>query len=289
MSKLIIVDSAQIEARILAWIAGQQDMLKAFAENRDIYSEFGSRLFAARLRKPQESDPPALYSLYSIRRGFSKDTVLGAGYGMGANKFYQNCLENPGLRPMFDSGQYDFDFVKRLIRTYRLTYYKIPAFWKMCEKCFRLVVKYPHEVMRYAPEGSKVGPGDLLTFWNNAGTVNVQLPSGRILYYPHAAIKKGKYSSGELKYHHGPLWGGSLTENIVQAIARDLLVYWILECEKKHLPVALHIHDEIIAVSSALHAKKNLQVLMDIVSAGPDWADGLPLAAEGEISETYKK
>ncbi len=104
MSKLIIVDSAQIEARILAWIAGQQDMLEAFAENRDIYSEFGSKLFVARLRKPQKSDPPALYSLYSIRRGFSKDTILGAGYGMGPNKFYQNCLEKPGLRPMFDSG-----------------------------------------------------------------------------------------------------------------------------------------------------------------------------------------
>ena len=292
MSKLIIVDSAQIEARILAWIAGQQDMLEAFAENRDIYSEFGSKLFVARLRKPQKSDPPALYSLYSIRRGFSKDTILGAGYGMGPNKFYQNCLENPGLRPMFDSGQYDFAFVKKLIYGYRNTYPKVPAFWKICEKCFRLVVKYPHEVMRYAPEDSKIGPGDLLTFWNNAGTVNVQLPSGRILYYPHAAIRKKKNQrdyDNQLKYHHGPLWGGSLTENIVQAIARDLLVYWILECEKKHLPVALHIHDEIIAVSSALHAEENLRVLMNIVSTGPDWADGLPLAAEGEISETYKK
>lgn len=288
VSKLIIVDAAQIEARILAWLAGQQDMLDAFAEGRDLYSEFGTVLFAARLRKPKESDPPSIQSLFSIRRGFAKDTILGAGYGMGDALFYQRCLENPGLRPMFDSGQYDRQFVKRLIKGYRTTYPRIPAFWKSVEKCFRLVTKYPHEVMRYAPEGSKVGPGDLLTFWNDSGTVNIQLPSGRVLYYPHASIKCVGLSSG-LKYQHGKLWGGSLTENLCQAIARDLLVYWILETEALNLPVVLHIYDEILAVSSAHFAGNNLKKVLDIVSTGPDWADGLPLAAEGEISNTYKK
>ena len=291
-SKLLIVDSAQIEARILAWLAGQQDMLKAFEEGRDIYSEFGTKLFAARLRKPRKTDPPPMYKLFSIRRGFSKDTVLGAGFGMGPNKFYDNCLMNPDLRPLFDSGQYDLAFVKRLIKGYRTTYPRIPEFWKSVEKCFRIVTKHLHQVMRYAPEGSKVGPGDLLTFWNNGGTVNIQLPSGRILYYPHASIKRKKNPNefdNQLKYQHGPLWGGSLTENIVQAIARDLLGYWILECEKENLPVALHVHDEIIAVSSDLHVTENLSLLSAIMSNGPAWADGLPLAAEGEISETYKK
>ncbi len=289
---LIIVDACQIEARILSWLAGQQDMVKAFEEDRDIYSEFGSKLFAARLRKARKTDPPPLAKLFTIRRGFAKDTVLGAGFGMGVNKFYNNCLQNPGLRPMFDNGQYDRKFVEKLIYGYRNTYSMIPKFWKMCEKCFRLVVKYPHEVMRYAPEGSTVGPGDLLTFWNNGGTVNVQLPSGRVLYYPHAVIKKkmNQYDyDNQLKYHHGPLWGGSLTENIVQAVARDLLVHWILKAEEFGLPVVLHIYDEILAVSSNIYAEDNLKTLMNIVSSGPKWADGLPLAAEGEISETYKK
>lgn len=291
-SKLLIADAAQIEARILAWLAGQQDMLEAFAEDRDIYSEFGSKLFAARLRKARKTDPPPLAKLFTIRRGFAKDTVLGAGFGLGVNKFYNNCLQNPELRPMFDNGQYDRKFVEKLIYGYRNTYSMIPKFWKMCEKCFRLVVKYPHEVMRYAPEGSTVGPGDLLTFWNNAGTVNVQLPSGRVLYYPYAAIKKkmNRYDyDNQLKYHHGPLWGGSLTENIVQAVARDLLVHWILKAEEFGLSVVLHIYDEIIAISSNIYAEDNLKSLMGIMSAGPEWANGLPLAAEGEISETYKK
>ncbi len=292
-SKLLIVDAAQIEARILAWLAGQQDMLEAFAEDRDIYSEFGTKLFDARLRKARKADPPPLAKLYTIRRGFAKDTILGCGYGLGDNTFYKKCLMNPGLRPMFDSGQYDRKFVKKLIYGYRNTYSMIPKFWKMCEKCFRLVVKYPHEVMRYAPEGSPVGSEDLLTFWNNKGTVNVQLPSGRVLYYPHAAIRKKKNDydyDNQISYHHGPLWGGSLTENIVQAIARDLLVHWILKAEEFGLPVVLHIYDEILAVSSTIYAEDNLKTLMNIMSAGPDeWANGLPLAAEGEISETYKK
>ncbi len=291
-SKLLIADAAQIEARILAWIAGQDDMVQAFAEDRDIYSEFGTKLFAARLRKARKTDPPPIAKLFTIRRGFAKDTVLGAGYGLGVNRFYNNCLGNPGLRPMFDSGQYDRKFVEKLINGYRNTYSKIPKFWKMCEKCFRLVTKYPHEVMRYAPEGSTVGPGDLLTFWNDRGTVNVQLPSGRVLYYPHAVIRKKKNDydyDNQISYLHGPLWGGSLTENIVQAIARDLLVHWILKAEEFGLPVVLHIYDEIIAVSSNIYAEDNLKTLMNIMSNGPEWADGLPLAAEGEISETYKK
>ncbi len=291
-SKLLIVDAAQIEARILAWLAGQQDMLEAFTEDRDIYSEFGSKLFDARLRKARKTDPPPLAKLFTIRRGFAKDTVLGAGYGLGVNRFYNNCLQNPGLRPMFDSGQYDRKFVEKLIYGYRNTYSMIPKFWKMCEKCFRLVTKYPHEIMRYAPEGSTVGPGDLLTFWNNGGTVNVQLPSGRVLYYPHAVIKKklNQYDyDNQISYHHGPLWGGSLTENLCQAIARDLLVHWILKAEEFGLSVVLHIYDEILAVSSNIYAEDNLKTLINIMSSGPEWANGLPLAAEGQISETYKK
>jgi len=285
VSKLIIVDSAQIEARILAWLAGQQDMIQAFAENRDIYSEFGAKLFGARLRKPKKSDPPSIYSLYSIRRGFAKDTILGSGFGLGPAKFYQRCLENPGLRPLFDSGQYDQLFVQQLIKGYRTTYSRIPALWKSVERCFRLVIKYPHEVMRYAVLGSE----DLLTFWNKNKTVNIQLPSGRVLYYPKASISRGCAETNDLKYYHGHLWGGSLVENIVQAIARDLLVHWILETEKAGLPVVLHVHDEIIAVTPAHSAEENLQKVLDIVSSGPEWAEGLPLAAEGIISNTYTK
>ena len=68
-----------------------------------------------------------------------------------------------------------------------------------------------------------------------------------------------------------------------------LLVEWMLECERQQLPVLLHVYDEIIALSSEYFAEDNLKTLMAIMSTGPDWAAGLPLAAEGQITDTYKK
>lgn len=284
-SSLIIVDSAQIEARVLAWLAGQDDLIQGFADGRDVYSEFATKLFRAMVRKPRETDPPPIKKILSLRRGFGKDTILGCGYGMGANKFFIRCNENPDLRPSFESGQYDRMFVDNLIKAYRITYDQIPKFWRTLEKMFRVVAQFPHEKYQYNTPGALVSAA-LLTLWNDRGTVNVQLPSGRVLYYPHAAISR---SSNRLKYHHGELWGGTLTENVVQAIARDLLAWWILEVEKAGLPVVLHVHDEIIAVSSDPHAEDNLATMMRIVQSGPSWAAGIPLAAEGCISKTYKK
>jgi DNA polymerase len=283
-SKFVISDAAQIEARLLAWIAGQSDLVQEFAEGQDVYSEFGQKLFNAKLRKAKKTDPPALSRLYTIRRGFSKDTILGSGYGMGPDKFYKRCLQNPSLRPLFDSGEYDIEFVKMLINGYRRTYYMIPKFWKTVESCFRIVTRYRSEVRRYAVPGTKLGENDLLTFWNYNGCVCIQLPSGRILYYPHASCK-----DKQIKYHHGPLWGGSITENIIQSIARDLLVYWMNKCEEAGMAVVLHIYDEIIAITSSLLADEGLKTLMAIMSEGPEWAAGLPLAAEGQIAKTYVK
>jgi DNA polymerase len=270
---------------VLAWLAGQADLVQGFADNRDVYSEFATKLFRARVRKPRETDPLPIKKLLSLRRGFGKDTILGCGYGMGGLKFYQNCRANPDLRPLFDSGQYDFGFVSGLIKLYRYMYGSIPKFWQRIEKMFRIVAQFPHEVFMFdTPMGTMTRA--TLGLWNDRGTVNVQLPSGRVLYYPHAAISKG---SNRLHYQHGDLWGGSICENLVSAIARDLLAYWILECEKAGHAVVLHVHDEIVATSADIQAEENLASMMQIMRSGPSWAEGIPLAAEGCISKTYKK
>jgi hypothetical protein len=85
---LAIVDSAQIEARALAWLAGQDYLTKGFADGEDIYSEFASKLFNSRVWKPAGNDDSPEAKVAGIRRGFGKDAILGCGYGMGANKFY---------------------------------------------------------------------------------------------------------------------------------------------------------------------------------------------------------
>ncbi len=305
--KLGVADSAQIECRVLAWLAGQQDLLDVFASGGDPYSEFGRKGFGWKIRKATSEDSESIARDLTIRRGFCKDTVLGAGYGMGATKFYAFCLANPNLRPLFDSGQYDFRFVKKLIDTYRTTYSKIPAYWTSVEKAFKRVIRFPHLEV-------EVG---CVKFHNDHGTVEIELPSSQVLYYRHCKIDR----KNTIKWHHGTLWGGAITENIVQSIARDLLGYWILKCEDEGLPVVLHVHDdiktvslgELLTVCPECECKKlntgefspnksgyscskkecdwvqvdpSLTKQMEIMRSLPDWAGSLPVDVKGGLSKT---
>lgn len=272
-----IGDSAQIEARILAWLAGQQDLLDDFISGRSPYCSLATELFGHEVHKvtDDEKQTPEGQKM-AIEYGFGKDGILGAGYGMGATKFYNDCLKNPSLRPLFDSGQYDFAFIQHLITTYRTKYSKIPEYWKRVETAFKQCIKFPH----LKP---KVGQ---VAFESKGTEVRVTLPSSRVLYYRHCRIK-----DKTIRHHGGILWGGSITENIDQSIARDLLGYWILECEKNGLPVVLHVHDEVVTMLSkrpGLDAR--VKLFYDIMCSLPDWASGLPIGTdEIVLSERYKK
>lgn len=282
-----IVDSAQIEARILAWLAGQDDLVKEFADGEDVYSIFATKLFNSCVYKPKDDEFASIKRLLKIRRGFGKDAILGCGYGMGANTFYQRCIANGDLRPLFDNGDYDWDFIADLIRTYRITYKRIPEFWSSVEKAFKWVIKYPHGKTYYHNRSDPEHGHPWLTFFNDNGTVHLRLPSGRELLYRHCALKQTTKGS-QIRWHWGHLWGGSITENIVQAVARDLLAWWILEMEKQGLSIVLHSHDEIICIlrNNDVHG---LDDMLKIMCTGPNWAEGLPLDAEGSLTKRYKK
>ena len=131
-------------------------------------------------------------------------------------------------------------------------------------------------------------PCPKLIFFNDNGTVHLKLPSGRELTYRHCALKKTTRGS-EIRWHWGHLWGGSITENIVQSVARDLLAWWILKMEKVKLDVIFHNHDEIICMLNKDASEGCLHQMLTIMKRGPDWAAGLPLDAEGCLSECYKK
>ena len=294
---LVIADSRQIEARILAWIAGQTDLIQDFAEGKSPYCTLATKIFGTEVYKPskEEKKTPEGQKM-AVKYGFGKDGILGCGYGMGTNKFYSNCIANNNLKPLFDSGEYDWDFINGLIKTYRRTYGKIPEFWTSIEKAFRFVIKYPRETREiYIPSDTVFFKGQEIVcndsfdpafkFWKSGNTVHLQLPSGRVLNYRHTHLDK----RGTIHYHWGTLWGGAITENVVQAIARDLLGYWILECERKIGPVVLTAHDEIICMVNESMSACRLSEMIDIMSSGPEWSQGLPLDAEGELSPRYKK
>jgi len=275
--KFCVSDSAQIEARVLAWLAGEDDLLTDFVLGKDIYSKFASVLFGHRIWKPKGNEPKFIKNKISIERGFGKDAILGCGYGMGALTFYRRCRENDNLRPFFDSGKFDFDFVKKLINTYRRTYFKIPKFWTDIEKAFRWVIKYPSEIVSIS--------NDRITFYRQGTSVFMVLPSGREMQYRNVIVKIDK---GLAYRWNKNIWGGFLTENVVQAISRDLLAHWILEIEKQYR-VVLSSHDDVVSIVPDLAADVATKRVTHIMRTKPDWALGLPLDTETQIMERYGK
>jgi len=279
---LPIVDSAQIEARELAWVAHQDNLVKGFADGEDIYSEFASDLFQEKVWKPSEEEKKTPKGRTAdIRRGFGKDAILGCGYGMGANTFFDRCRQDDALRPLFDSGEYDWDFIDTLIKTYRSKYSNIIAFWTEIERCFRWPTKYPRERTTYTISNTAT-----LEFFRSGTTTKMRLPSGRVMNYRFATVSP---KDDSIKYLHGHLWGGSITENLIQAMCRDLLGYWLLCCERCGIKIVLHSYDELVGCVPKEETEYSLATMINIMEQGPVWAEGLPLAAEGQISERYCK
>jgi DNA polymerase len=271
-----VADFSQIEARVLAWLAEQDDLVQGFAEGRDVYSEFGNESFGWQVRKPKKDDPKPLYQELLIKRGFCKDTILGAGYGMGANKFYRRSYANQNLRPAFDSGEYDWDFINHLIKSYRTRYAMIPRFWQQVEKAWKFVTKYPKETLELPKN---------LKFWYEDRATFIGLPSDRFIRYPYASINK----QDDLLYRWGKLWGGSITENIVQAVARDVMAVSLLRLQDAGYNIVLHVHDEIVCLLNESSASLWLEGMAHLMSSPIEWAVGLPIAVETKLVERYEK
>jgi DNA polymerase bacteriophage-type len=280
-------DSAQIEARKLAWFAGQEDLLEEFRNGGDPYSTLASELFQCKVWKWGDDDVeeyPGQKKKLTIYRGFGKDAVLGCGYGMGVSKFFYRCYSNDELRPLFDSGEYDVAFIEKLINTYRTKYSRVPKFWGMVERAWRLVTKYP---------GHTEEVDGRLKFWHKDGVTFMELPSGRIMRYLDAKVVT-RYGQEELR-HRGKngavsIWGGAITGNIVQAASRDSLRDWILAVEYDlHIPVVHHVYDEIVGMVPEHKAEEGLKAIIEVMETAPAWAEGMPYKAEGQLSPCYTK
>lgn len=144
------------------------------------------------------------------------------------------------------------------------------------------IVKYWYKCMNAAKRGSVVDPTlPRVEYKRNRSWLMCKLPSGRILYYPNARPTENGFESNGRK-----IWHGILVENIVQAVARDLLANALLECEKEGLDVRFHVHDEVVCYGDP----DQLQILEEAMCRLPEWADeNLPLNAEGEVAPWYLK
>ena len=190
--------------------------------------------------------------------------------------------------PMFGLSREAYITVDVLKRLYRQANSKIQDMWARLESAVKLAISHP---------GKTYNAGKLLRVRRHKAWLRIRLPSGRVLNYPAPKLKhKGKKSTitfmGDNPYTRQwsrlSTYGGKLFENVCQAIARDVLYWTMPRAEAAGYPIVLHVHDELVTetpdTKSFTHAK-----LSDILAAGEDWTEGLPLAAAGFESYEYKK
>ena len=256
---LYISDLSNIEARMLAWLAKEQDLLDSFATGEDVYSNFASQIYNRPITKENK-----------LERYVGKTAILGLGYGMGANK-YQTILAQGS--PAVDVTQ---STALGIVAQYRAMYPNIPQLWSIGKQLLFYMLDRTEQSYSYGP----------LSVASNA----LKLPNGMYLQYPHLRYSNNEfiYDSGRngITRTHGP----RLVENIVQALARIVITDQMLAIQNiPGISVVLTVHDEIIALGSDKNADETLATIMAIMKQPPAWCTELPLDAEGAYSKIYNK
>ena len=263
---VVVADSAQIEARVLAWLAQQMDIVNAFATKQDVYKMMASVIYNV----PVED-------VTKDQRFIGKICVLGLGYGMGPQNL-QQTLKQGTMGPKVDISE---DECRRIVGIYRQKNWKIKAFWKKMDQVITN--------MTLGIE-SKEGPLEV-------GKGFIRLPNGMFLQYfglhGTAEITRNDLVMTETTYltrtGRAKLYGGLLTENVVQALSRIIIAEQMLKIHDAGYRIVTMTHDEIVIIAKKKDAKKALDFMIKTMSTPPDWAQGLPLAAEGGYDTSYSK
>lgn len=287
---LEVGDFATIEVRVLFWLANEKFGLKQILDGRDLYCEMAAKIYdddAERIKKAYKAGDKEAFNM----RQLGKQTVLGAGFGigLGGDKFLATAQQY-GL-------DISLDIAQAAVRAYRDLYPRVPIFWTNIEAAAIAAVRNP---------GKRYRLGHLV--WAMEGNrLTCQLPIGRKLSYYGARIgtKETLYGPKPCLEYRGMIspskifgrvhtWGGKLTENTVQATARDCLYESLLalETEKKRVPV-LAVHDEIVAERDLIGQPENpegmLSDYLNTMGRVPAWANGLPIKVEGWSERRYRK
>lgn len=260
--KLVILDFAQIEARVLAWLAGEQASLDCFARGDDIYEDTARRVG-------------------SPSRQLGKVLVLACGYGMGPAKFqltaasFGVALEMPTCEAM--------------VTAWRTVNKRIVQFWWACERAVKDVCRGGVGSTR------KAGP---VVFIRRADTLLCRLPSGRHLVYRHPSIQWSQEQANEqFTYMGSPgggwvqqrAWPGKLAEHVTQALARDILADAMITLHQLGVPLIATVHDELIAEVPEAEADVCFDLMENVMQRSPSWAVDLPMDAAGFIAVRYHK
>jgi hypothetical protein len=253
----IDADSAQIEARTLAWEAGQDDLVEAFANGEDVY-----KIMATAIYGKSEAE------ITKDERFVGKTTILGAGYGMGGAKF-QAQLKTFGAEMSTDE-------CARIISVYRDRYAKVPLLWRESQEALRCMMR---------GMTMKLGKDGLLTV-NEKG---ILLPNGLHIYY-NGLQEVVQDDKRQFVYttRKGPnkIYGGKVVENFTQAIARCIIGDQMLKIAKRY-KVVLTVHDAIGIVAKQEEADEARAYVESCMRWVPTWAEGLPVNCESGMGLSY--
>ena len=259
---ILNVDSSQIEARILVWLAGQDDQVELYREGKDVYCDFASRVYKKTITKKNKKE-----------RAVGKTCILGLGYGTGHVKL-------KGVLKLNARIEVNKAESKRIVDLYREVNHEVVKLWGECDTALRDIASWPSDRKPYY-----LGSGKCLI----VDPKGIKLPNGLYITYPDLQLTSNEPDSGyEYKSRRGTIsiWGGAVVENVVQALARIVIGEQMIEINKKHRPV-LTVHDAVVCVSPKDTAQDTLDYVMNIMNKAPTWAEDLPIACEGAYGDNY--
>ena len=256
---IIDADSAQIEARVLAWLAGQDDLVTAFERHEDVYKIMASAIYS----KSTEE-------ITSEERFVGKTTILGAGYGMGAQKFRAQ-LKTFGAEVSEDDARH-------IISVYRQTYPFVTSLWREAQMALEALSK------GYTTSLGKKGVLTLVP-----SERGIRLPSGLLMRYDQLIAtrdEKGMQYQYKTRYGWNKIYGGKVIENVCQAIARCIIGEQMVKIAKRY-DVVLTVHDAIACVVKDEEVLEAQAYIEECMKWTPEWAEGLPVNCESGYGKSY--
>ena len=265
--RFIVADFSAIEARVLAWLAGEEWVLEEFRGRGKIYEATAARMFSV----PKESIVKGNPNYEYRQKGKQATLSCGFGGGVGALKAMGAKMPEEEMQPLVDA--------------WRAANPHIVGFWGALDRAARDVIE----------EHATARVGKLTLFWRD-DRMFIQLPAGRRLGYISPRFVPNRFGNSGIGYlapaANGQLviqetFGGKLAENCTQSIARDLLAHGMMNLEAAGYPIVFHVHDE--AVMEMPIGKGSVEEACEVMARAPAWAEGLPLRADGDEMSFYQK
>lgn len=262
----LVCDYAAIEARVIAWMAGEKWRVDVFAQGGDIYCSSASQMFKVPVEK---------HGVNGHLRQKGKIAELACGYGGGVGALKAFGADKMGLSE---------DEMQDIVRQWRQASPTIPKFWQATENAAYYALQNPGTVYTVQPCG--------VSYWRDKDALRCKLPSGRLLSYWGARIDNNGViafmgqNQTTRKWEKTETWGGKLVENIVQAVARDCLAVALLRLDKAGYDITFHVHDEVI-----IEAPESMgwEAVAEIMGKPIPWAPGLLLRGDGYTTKFYMK